>query len=186
MTPEEIRKFKREVAEPRIQQLLSTISIPEGFCCINNLEMSFWDGRSYGVSTEFIASGLQKRNGVITKYDFKDYDISCAEFVEAHKDCVFLSHSRLKIYDQLDNLTLVTDIGNLPCRCVEIFPELADCCGLKIQTSELEFLKMKELLVEQSKSDSLEEKVSLNDKIQSAASRTADSLNQQSAEHEQL
>ena len=184
MTPEEIRKFKREVAEPRIQQLLSTISIPEGFCCINNLEMSFWDGRSYGADTQFIASGLKKENGVIVEYAFEEINITCAEFVDAHKDSIFLADGDLKIYDQLDNLTLTTDIRNLCYRCVEIFPELADCRNLNIQTSDLEFLKMKELLVEQSKIDSHEEKTSLSEKIQAAAERVEDGFVEHSEKYE--
>jgi hypothetical protein len=148
------------------------------------MEMSFWDGRSYGVATQFIASGLQKQNGIITEYSFEEIDISCAEFVDAHKNCVFLSHGDLKIYDQLDNITLTTDIGNLSYKCVEFFPELSDCKQLTIRSSELEFLKMKELLVEQTELASPPNKVPLNEKIQTAAVRVADSFGGQPKDYE--
>lgn len=184
MTPEEIRKFKREVADPCVKQLLSNITIPDGFCCINNLEMSFWDGRSYGAATQFVATGLQKRNGVITEYTFNEIDISCTEFVDAHKNCVFISDGSLKIYDQLENMTLTTDIGNLCYRCVEIFPQLADCSRLVLRPpSELLIIKMKELLVEQA---GLNGKASLSEKIKSAASRVDSAFRERPAgrEHE--
>lgn len=183
MTPEEIRIFKREVADPRMKRLLADVTVPEGFCCINNLEMSFWDGRSYGASTQFIASGLKKQNGIIVEYAFEEIDISCTEFANVHKNCVFISNGNLKIYDQLDNITLMTDIGNLPYRCIEIFPELADCGQLVLRpSSELEFLKMKELFAEQSGQD---HKFSLSEKIESAASRVVSASRGRGAGHEQ-
>lgn len=183
MTPEEIQKFKRDVADPRMKQLLANVTVPEGFCCINNLEMSFWDGRSYGAATQFIATGLQKQNGSITEYVFDEIDISCADFVDLHKNCVFISDGSLKIYDQLDNLTLTTDIGNLSYRCIDIFPELSDCSRLVLgPSSKLEFLKMKELFAEEA---GLNQKTSLVEKIESAASRVVPDSYGRGAGHEQ-
>lgn len=142
MTPEEIKRFRDEVAEPRMKKLLDNTVVPEGFCCIDNVEISFIDGRSWGIDSQFKASGLMFAHGKVEAYEFDKIDIGVSEFVEAHKGCVFLSGGSLKISDELEEFDMNTNISNLRGVCLKLFEDFECARYLTYVMSSPEYLKM--------------------------------------------
>lgn len=91
MTPEELKRFKEEVADPRMREIFDNTVIPEGACFIDKVEIGFLDGRSCGFESVIEASGLQYADGKVQEYQYSETDVSVDEFVEAHKGCSFIS-----------------------------------------------------------------------------------------------
>ena len=68
MNSEELLQFRESVAFPALKKLFERTDIPDGFCCINELSVSFLDGRSCGVDSEIKATGLLFKNGEVEEY----------------------------------------------------------------------------------------------------------------------
>jgi len=158
--------FRDNVAIPHMLRLFEKTDIPDGACYINNIEISFLDGRSYGIDSHFQASGLLYRNNKVEEYHFEESDISLADFFAAHKDCVFISDGRLQIEDQLEEITLNTVIRNMR-NCARFFPQFGQQPDIDIEFSSIIFEKMKYLFRNGEKSP-------LDQQIKSASARTPD------------
>ena len=111
MTHKELQDFSNNIASPVLGHMFETTDIPEGFCCIDNLDIHIFDGRSCGRETEFTASGLIYQNGEVKEYQFFEYDIDFADFIEAHKNCVFISNGKLTILNDLEEYEIKTIIS---------------------------------------------------------------------------
>lgn len=144
MTPEELKAFKENVAVPRMQEILEKTVVPEGLCILDNLQISFLDGRSCGVDTLIEASGLVYKCGKVSEYFYKELDVSVDEFVNTHEDCVLLSEAKLQVWDELREIEIKTIMQSVS-DCAKIFPELYQIGDMKIELSSIVWEKMKSL-----------------------------------------
>lgn len=158
MKYEELKTFKKAVAEPRMKQIFANTEIPKGMVYINELGVSFLDGRSCGFETRIVASGYEYKDGKVCEYCYDELDVSFDEFVRLHKNAVFSADGDFKVEDELDNLSVRTNIGNHS-RCAVLFPDLTVAKELNIESRSLEGLKMEALYAD---------KVSLDEKISEA------------------
>lgn len=142
MTPEELKRFKKEVADPRMREIFAKTEIPEGMCCIDKVTIGFLDGRSCGFESVIEASGLRYADGKVQAYEYSETDVSVDEFVEAHKGCAFISDGALRVYDELDQFEINTAIWNHG-RCGKAFDGLEGLEKLDFRFQSMEFEKMK-------------------------------------------
>lgn len=159
MRPNELKEFRNNVAMPRMMQLFENTEIPEGACYIARLELEFLDGRSCGVDSHIMASGVVYRDGRAEKYTYNDYDVDFNSFFLAHKDCVFISDGYLRVYDELDDMEINTKIRNIE-TCKNIFPWFDISSEIKYEMSSIQYEKVKYLLENQQKT-SLDEQINV-------------------------
>ena len=145
MNYDELMKFREQVAEPRLQSLLDETVVSEGLCCIDNLEICFLDGRSCGTDYHIMASGLICHNGQIERYGFDEYDVSVSEFVDMHKDCVFISDGVLCLEDEVSEFEVHTKIRNMSMFVSILPPEYEQTKGLDVKNDFLPYVKMEDL-----------------------------------------
>lgn len=173
MNSEELLQFRESVAFPALKKLFERTDIPDGFCCINELSVSFLDGRSCGVDSEIKATGLLFKNGEVEEYEFCEIDMDFAEFVDSHKNCVFMSDGTLKFRNELDEFEINTVMRQFAL-CARICPDLEAYVHLDLasSTSEkgIQFEKMM-YLFETDDFLSLGQKPSLNEQMASAAAK---------------
>lgn len=161
----ELESFKHEIADPRIKELLENTEIPDGMCCIDNLDISFLDGRSCGIDYSIMASGYFYKNGIVNKYLYDEFDIPVSKFAELHKDCVFIAEGSLSVWHQLDDTEINSKICHLN-SCSKMYTELSEAGTLDIKRNCIEYMKMAHLY------DSEHNKyVSLSERISSASDR---------------
>lgn len=153
--------FREHVAIPKMQELLQNTTIPEGYCCITDLDISLLDCRSCGLDSELTAKGLVYQNGKVQEYLYNIYDFATSGFYEKHKDAVFLSDGVLHIQDALQEIEVHTVLRNLGLTA-DLFPDLKKASDLRVENTPLEYLKMKQLM-------EADKRTSLEQKIQSAA-----------------
>ena len=148
MTPEELLQFRDSIAFPAMKRLFEATDIPDGFCCINELSISFLDGRSCGVDSEIKATGLIYKDGQVEEYTFCEIDIDFAEFVEMHKDCVFMTDGTLQFFNELDEFQITTVMRSFDL-CARICPDLEQYVNLDLVSNSsqkgIRFEKMKYL-----------------------------------------
>lgn len=148
MNHEDLLQLRDNVAYPAMKRLFESTVIPEGFCCINDLSISYIDGRSWGVDSEIKAAGLIYKNGSVEKYEFTETDLSFSQFADLHKNCVFAMDGKLQMSNELEELQLSTVIRSFDI-CARICPELEDYIHLnRISVSSeqgIQFEKMKYL-----------------------------------------
>ena len=149
--------FRDHVAIPKMQKLLQNTTIPEGYCCITDLDISLFDCRSCGLDSELTAKGLVYQKGMVQEYLYNVYDFATSGFYEKHKDAVFLSDGVLHIQDTLQEVEVHTVLRNLGF-VSELFPDLKKASELRVENSPLEYLKMKQLM-EADKCTDLEQKI---------------------------
>ncbi len=142
MLVREIEAFRDQVARPRMLQLLQNTHIPEGMCCIDNLELSYIDGRSWGVDSQIKASGLLYRNGRVEEYTFDECDFPFADFIATHKNYVFVSDGTLKLWNELEETEITSKLRNTDF-CSHMFPELSQAGSLRVEMNLIEYTKMK-------------------------------------------
>lgn len=145
MNYEELKNFREDVAAPTLQRIFDNTEIPEGTVCINNMIISFLDGRNCGHESRIEASGLLFRNGRVEKYEYDELDLEPSEFFNVHKDCTFISDGRIRVKDDLTEMDLSTRIYNLR-ECGKLFPQLANAPQIYPELQSIVFEKMKYLL----------------------------------------
>jgi len=168
MNLEELRQFSDTVATPRLMELFEKTVIPDGTCFIDSLEISFFDGRSFGVESQIKASGLLYREGTVESYSYDECDIDIDDFMAEHKDCFFVSDGLLRIMDEIAELEVSSKIRNIG-KCSEFFFQLSAPKELKIESSSIMYEKMKYLLHE----GNANSKAPLSEQIDTAAQRGA-------------
>jgi len=157
MHPNDLKEFRDNVAMPRMMQLFENTQIPEGACYIDNLEFGFLDGRSCGVDSHILASGLVYRDGRAEKYVYDEYDVDLNTFFVAHKDCIFVSGGRLRVEDELDEIDMSTRIRNIG-TCQKAFSWFDVLPNINIRMVSDEYEKLKYLLENQPQT-SLDEQI---------------------------
>lgn len=175
MLTRELESFRDSVVTPRMMELLSNTEIPDGACYIDDLKVSFLDGRSCGHETLIEASGLSFQDGQVKAYRFSECDLSLNDFLAAHKDCVFLSDGSLLVSDELQEMELRTVIRNRQ-DCEKLFPEMNSQVDKNIEFWSLVFEKMKHLFRDQEKESQTTRKLSLNEQISHASEITKNHL----------
>ena len=161
----ELESFKHEIADPRIKELLDNTEIPDGMCCIDNLDISFLDGRSCGIDYSIMASGYFYKNGTVQKYLYDEVDVPVSKFAELHKDCVFIAEGALSVWHELDETEITSKICCLS-SCSKMYAELSEAVSLDIKWNCIEYMKMSHLY------DSEHNRyVSLSERISSASDR---------------
>lgn len=146
----DLEEFRDSVANPRMEQLIESTQIPEGACYINQLEVSFLDGRSCGQESLIEATGLLYQDGKVEKYHFSELDIGMDEFLAKHEGAVFVAGGSLHITDELEQMDLRTNLGNSR-ECGKLFPQMSYTQEMIVEDTPLSFEKMKHLLQTQQK-----------------------------------
>ena len=166
MNYEELQWFKENVADPAMERLFANTNIPEGFCCIDKLDIQFIDGRSWGTDSCIIATGLLYKDGKVEEYSYEETDFDVDEFVQAHKDCVFLSDGKLHISNELEETEINSTIRKLDSFSV-LYSGLPQAKDMSFVFDSIEFLKMKHILEAEEKNSrmSREDVFSAEDKI---------------------
>lgn len=166
MTPEDLKVFKQEIADPRMRELFTKTELPDGICFIDSLSIEFLDGRSLGVDSVITASGLVFVNNKVQEYHYEMPDVSVSDFIAEHKGCSFISDGTLRVFDELDGFEVNTYMWNHG-RCAKVFDELACLQELELCSQPLEYLKMKFIFSER--------KTSLSEKMEQAAKQAGES-----------
>lgn len=142
MLVRELEEFRDTVAAPRMKQLLDNTEIPDGLCCIDNFELSYFNGRNYGIDSLIKASGLIFKAGNVQKYEFEQQDITVKEFFDAHRDAKFILDGNATIYNELEQTEVRSKIANLSF-CAQLFPELVDMLSFERELTTMEYVKMR-------------------------------------------
>lgn len=145
MHPNDLIRFRDEVATPRMTELFEKTQIPEGTCYIDNLEVSFLDGRSVGVENRIQASGMVFRAGKAEVYHYDECDVDLSEFYAGHKDYIFISDAPLRVSDDLAEMDLHTVMRNINA-CERIFHQFKAPEEIKMEMVSVPYEKMKSLL----------------------------------------
>lgn len=145
MTPNDIKHFKKEIADPRMRDIFANTEIPAGSGYIDSLNIQFLDGRSCGVESVIEASGVVEKDGKIEKFDFYAQDITVAEFANEHRDYFFLGEGNFRVFDELDDLEINGKMWNYG-RCTSIFQELASLNDLSFISPDFVYMKMNAIL----------------------------------------
>lgn len=145
MNHEDLVNFRDNIANPRMKEIFSKTTIPEGTCFIDNVELSFLDGRSIGVDSHFKASGFEYTDGQALVYQFEDTDLTAGEFFDAHKDCHFISDGHLTVRDELVDMELSTVLRNLS-SCGKLFHQFENLPELSILSNPMEYHKLRYLI----------------------------------------
>lgn len=169
----DLEYFRDHVAIPRMMQLFENTEIPEGACYIDDLQVSYLDGRNCGHESLIEASGLSYKGGKVEKYHFSECDISLNDFLVSHKDCVFLSDGQLLVADELQEMELRTYIRNKQ-DCEKLFPLMKCEQDMKYEFTSIVYEKMKYLLNTQEKEVPAADKPSLDERINKAAGQPPD------------
>ncbi len=168
MLTREIESFRQEIADPRIKELLEITEIPDGMCCIDNLDISLLDGRSCGIEYSIMASGYYYNNGTVQKYLYDELDVPVSKFAELHKDCVFIAEGTLSVWNDLDETDITSKICHLN-SCSKMYAELAEASSLDIRRRCFEYIKMRYLF-----NSEHNKYVSLSERINSASNKVDD------------
>ena len=81
MTPEDIKKFKEETADPVMNKVLEKVELKEGQVIIDGIRITVSDGRSYGFDTLFQLKGLTISNGKVVDFAEEFADVPMEEFL---------------------------------------------------------------------------------------------------------
>lgn len=171
MNIEDLRQFRDQVAMPRMMQLFEKTQIPEGTCYIDNLEVSFLDGRSCGYDSSIEASGLSYSDGKVEEYRYSEQDVDLGDFLAAHRDCVFLYDGRLSVTDEIAGIELRTCLGKVQ-ESRKLFFQMEGCEAMRIEDAPIAFEKMRYLLSAQRGKDTDREKP-LDDLMREAREKAA-------------
>lgn len=110
MNYKDLITFREAVADPVSNAMFDSVQIPDGFCCIDNVRISFLDGRNCGVDSLFQASGVVYIGSTVEEYTYSEQDMSFEDFVHAHVGNVFLTDGTLHFTDELEELEVKTTI----------------------------------------------------------------------------
>lgn len=142
MNFEDLINFRNEIADPRMRELFGRLRIQEGTRFIDNVELSFCDGRSIGVDSYFKASGFEFIAGKAQVYQFEETDLTVGEFFETHKDFLFVSDGKLTVRDEVEYMELHTIICNLSA-CGKLFRQLENSPVISIVTANPVYYKLR-------------------------------------------
>ncbi len=145
MHPNDLKEFRDNVAQPLMMELFEKTNIPDGTCYIDNIEISFLDGRNCGFESRIQASGMVYLNGKAQEYHYEDLDVETSDFFLEHQDCIFVTDGSLRVVDELDEMDLTARIRNLR-ECERIFHQFTCPDNLKMEMISIEYEKMKHLL----------------------------------------
>lgn len=148
MNYQELQDFYKNVAGPRMKEILEKTEIPDGLRCIDSLEIQFLDGRSCGVDYRIMAEGLECKDGQVRKFFYDEVDVSVGEFSHFFRDSLLICDGNLEVFDEIWETQLSTKIWNLD-RSIQFFAQLEPLNGLKKVEDYLPYLKMQALMQEQ-------------------------------------
>lgn len=148
MHPSDLKWFRENVAEPAMQRLFERTTIPEGFCCVDKMDVAFFDCRNCGADSQIKVSGLQYKDGKVEAYSYEALDFDISAFAQAHQNCVFLSDGDLHVFHELEELEITSFIRNLD-SLRTLCPELPHREDVSIVSESIEYLKMEHLLQKQ-------------------------------------
>ena len=125
MTNHEMKAFKKQIADPKMAEILANASVPNDVCYIDRMELYFYDGRSCGCDNHFVAKGFLFIDGKYQPYTCSEYDVELNEFLNDLKECVFISSGVLFIKDEIEEITITTTLLNFA-RCAKVLTQMAN------------------------------------------------------------
>lgn len=143
MTPEELKKFKNEVADPAMNRLLNSAVLVDGHCYINNVDIAYVDGRSWGVECIFKATGFEFSDGVVKYFELEVADVGFNEFLDKIRDCFLITDGKVTIDDELNEAHLTTTIRSIGFLS-PIYKDFELLKEMKFSRETPEYLKMRD------------------------------------------
>ena len=141
MTPEDIKKFKEETADPTLNKVLEKVELKEGQIIIDGIRITISDGRSYGFDTLFQLKGLTVSNGEIVDYAEEFADVPMEEFLAVLSEYTVLGYGDFCAEDHQRPLEVHTTIQNAG-DCIPIFEDLKGLEEIKYVNDCPEYEKM--------------------------------------------
>lgn len=110
MTSEELKYFAENIANPIMKKVFENTEIKDGACYIDNITISFLDGRNCGFDSRIEASGYSYIDGKAEKFTYDEMDVKLSDFVK--ENMIFISEGNVHIIDEMMNVDLRTDFQN--------------------------------------------------------------------------
>ena len=144
---EELLRFKKDVHDPVLPRIFDRTKLNDGTVFIDFMQISYLDGRNSGYDQRIYVSGLECRDGEVSRYENEKYDITVKEFMEDIKEIPFVFDGDLFIQDENRTINLKTKF--CASDYVEpLFPEVIDIQPMNRSIMNLEYEKMKFLYSE--------------------------------------
>ena len=141
MTPEDIKKFKEETADPVMNKVLEKVELKEGQVIIDGIRITVSDGRSYGFDTLFQLKGLTISNGKVVDFAEEFADVPMEEFLAVLSEYTVLGYGDFCAEDDQKPLEVHTTIRNAG-DCTPIFEDLKGLEKIKYVNDSPEYEKM--------------------------------------------
>lgn len=141
MNYQDLKHFKETVHDKCMEQILSKTEIKEGQVFIDNINITYSDGRSYGFDVLYQISGAVYVNGNVEKFEEEYADISVEEFLAILKDKTVIGYGDFTVTNDEKPLTITTKI-EFAVDCVPMFEELSKFESLKYEKESLQYEKL--------------------------------------------
>ena len=141
MNYQDLKHFKETVHDKRMEQILSKTEIKEGQVFIDNINITYSDGRSYGFDVLYQISGAVYVNGNVEEFEEEYADISVEEFLAILEDKTVIGYGDFTVTNDEKPLTITTKI-EFAVDCVPMFEELSKFKSLKYEKESLQYEKL--------------------------------------------
>lgn len=143
MTNQELKAFKQNVADPRLEKLSRHI-IPGGFFrCIKSVQIVELDPRNIGADLHIRVEGFTCNDRKVYAGEFCDRwleDAEASQTLAWLNQCVFLAEGTISVVSELNETTLATKPYCIN-RYAALFPSLQYFAKIPIQSDLLAFLE---------------------------------------------
>lgn len=126
MTCDELKTFAKEVAEPKMAELLANAKTPDFLRCVAKMQIEVLDCRSCGKDYRIIVNGFTCRDGKVfaeTLCDLAFDEEEAKEQMEWLGECAFLKEGTVTVWDALEEVTLEVKFYNAG-KYLSLFPAL--------------------------------------------------------------
>ena len=141
MNYQELKHFKEEIHDKRMEQILNKTEINDGQVFIDNIKITYSDGRSYGFDVLYQIFGSVYIDGNVEEFEEEYADISVEEFLAILEDKTVIGYGDFSVIDDEKPLTIETKI-EFAVDCASMFEDLAKFESLKYERESLQYEKL--------------------------------------------
>lgn len=144
MTCEELKTFAKEVAEPKMAELLANANTPDFLRCIAKMRIEVLDCRNCGADYHIIADGYTCNEGQIYAGRHCDrwyQDEEVEEGLAWLKQSVLLAEGTVTVWNEAEQTTLQVQLYDIA-RFAPLFPALNLLNGIPCRSDYLPILEM--------------------------------------------
>jgi hypothetical protein len=141
MNYQDLKNFKETVHDKRMQQILDKTEIKDGQVFIDNINIRYSDGRSYGFDILYLISGSVYIDGNVEEFEEEYADISVEEFLAILEDKIVIGYGDFTVTNDEKPLTITTKI-EFAVDCSPMFEDLSKFESLKYEKESLQYEKL--------------------------------------------